>query len=55
MARAWYQVSLTTYLPLWVAQHAGARVGVAQVLFVLAGSLPAGAVLGGALSDRVGR
>ena len=55
MARAWYQVSLTTYLPLWVAQHDGARVGIAQVLFVLAGSLPAGAVLGGALSDRVGR
>ena len=55
MARAWYQVSLTTYLPLWVAQHDGAGVGIAQVLFVLAGSLPAGAVLGGALSDRVGR
>ena len=55
MARAWYQVSLITYLPLWVAQHDGARVGIAQVLFVLAGSLPAGAVLGGALSDRVGR
>ena len=55
MCRAWYQVSLTTYLPLWVAEHAGARVGIAQVLFVLAGSLPAGAVLGGALSDRVGR
>ena len=55
MARAWYQVSLTTYLPLWVAQHDGARVGIAQVLFVLAGSLPAGAVLGGALSDRAGR
>ena len=55
MTRAWYQVSLTTYLPLWVAGHGGARVGIAQVLFVLAGSLPAGAVLGGALSDRVGR
>ena len=55
MCRAWYQVSLTTYLPLWVAGHDGARVGIAQVLFVLAGSLPAGAVLGGALSDRVGR
>ena len=55
MCRAWYQVSLTTYLPLWVASHDGARVGIAQVLFVLAGSLPAGAVLGGALSDRVGR
>jgi FSR family fosmidomycin resistance protein-like MFS transporter len=55
MSRAWYQVSLTTYLPLWVAEHGSARVGIAQVLFVLAGSLPAGAVLGGALSDRVGR
>ena len=55
MSRAWYQVSLTTYLPLWVAEHADARVGVAHVLFVLAGSLPAGAVLGGALSDRAGR
>lgn len=55
MARAWYQVSLTTYLPLWVAQHDGARVGIAQVLFVLAGSLPAGAVLGGSLSDHLGR
>ena len=55
MTRAWYQVSLTTYLPLWVAEHAGARVGIVPVLFVLAGSLPAGAVLGGAISDRVGR
>ena len=55
MSRAWYQVSLTTYLPLWVAGHGGARVGIAQVLFVLAGSLPGGAVLGGVLSDRVGR
>ena len=55
MARAWYQVSLTTYLPLWIASHEGARTGLAQVLFVLVGSLPAGSLLGGTLSDRVGR
>ena len=55
MARAWYQVSLTTYLPLWIDSYPGARTGLAQVLFVLAGSLPAGSLLGGALSDRVGR
>ncbi len=55
MARAWYQVSLTTYLPLWIDSYAGARTGLAQVLFVLVGSLPAGSLLGGALSDRVGR
>ena len=55
MARAWYQVSLTTYLPLWIGSHEGARTGLAQVLFVLVGSLPAGSLLGGALSDRVGR
>ena len=55
MARAWYQVSLTTYLPLWIDSYDGARTGLAQVLFVLVGSLPAGSLLGGALSDRVGR
>ena len=55
MTRAWYQVSLTTYLPLWIAAHDGARVGPAQALFVLVGSLPAGSLLGGALSDRAGR
>ena len=55
MARAWYQVSLTTYLPLWIDSFDGARIGLAQVLFVLVGSLPAGSLLGGALSDRVGR
>ena len=55
MARAWYQVSLTTYLPLWIDSYDGARAGLAQVLFVLVGSLPAGSLLGGALSDRVGR
>ena len=55
MARAWYQVSLTTYLPLWIDTHDGARTGMAQVLFVLVGSLPVGSLLGGALSDRVGR
>ena len=55
MSRAWYQVSLTTYLPLWIDSHDGARIGLAQVLFVLVGSLPAGSLLGGALSDRVGR
>ena len=55
MARAWYQVSLTTYLPLWIDSYDGARTGLAQVLFVLVGALPAGSLLGGALSDRVGR
>ena len=55
MARAWYQVSLTTYLPLWIDSYDGARTGLAQVLFVLVGSLPAGSLLGGTLSDRVGR
>ena len=55
MTRAWYQVSLTTYLPLWIDSYDGARTGLAQVLFVLVGSLPAGSLLGGALSDRVGR
>ena len=55
MARAWYQVSLTTYLPLWIDSYDDARTGLAQVLFVLVGSLPAGSLLGGTLSDRVGR
>ena len=55
MARAWYQVSLTTYLPLWIDSYDGARTGLAQVLFVLVGALPAGSLLGGGLSDRVGR
>ena len=55
MTRAWYQVSLTTYLPLWIDAHGAARIGPGQALFVLVGSLPAGSLLGGALSDRAGR
>ena len=55
MARAWYQVALTTYLPLWIGTYDGARTAIAPVLFALVGSLPAGSLLGGSLSDRVGR
>lgn len=54
MARSWFQVSLTTYLPVWVESGGGSVAAGARLLSVLLFSIGAGSLIGGALADRVG-
>jgi MFS transporter, FSR family, fosmidomycin resistance protein len=54
MARSWYQVSLMTYLPIWI-QHQGHTIAVGgQFLFLFLLAVSLGSLTGGALSDRIG-
>ncbi|MBN1642680.1 MAG: MFS transporter [Anaerolineae bacterium] len=55
MSLAWYQVSLRTYLPMWIESRTGSLALGGQMLFVLAASMGVGSLLGGALSDRTDR
>jgi FSR family fosmidomycin resistance protein-like MFS transporter len=61
MFLAWFQWSFRTYLPTWIeaqrrALGEGRALAVAgQAMFVFSVALGAGTLLGGALSDRVGR
>ncbi|MFN8444786.1 MAG: MFS transporter [Caldilineaceae bacterium] len=54
MTRAWFQVSLTTYLPAWVESNGGTLAHGGQMLSLLLFSLGIGSMLGGPLSDRFG-
>jgi FSR family fosmidomycin resistance protein-like MFS transporter len=53
--RAWFQVSLTTYLPAWVENQGQSLAAGGRMLFVLLACVGLGSLLGGALSDRIGR
>ena len=53
-SRSWFQVSLISYLPLWVADSGGGTQLAGTLLFLLMASVSVGSLLGGALSDRVG-
>ena len=53
-ARSWFQVSLISYLPLWVTETGGSTQLAGTLLFALLASISVGSLLGGALSDRVG-
>lgn len=55
MARHWYQASITTFLPLWIDLQGKGTIGSPTVLFCLVGSIPIGSLVGGTLSDRLGR
>lgn len=55
MARAWFQVSLMTYLPVWIESNGGTIGQASQMLSILAFSIGAGSMFGGTASDRVGR
>ena len=55
MTRAWFQMSLITYLPTWVQSAGGSAADGAAMLFALAGPIGAGSLAGGWLSDRFGR
>lgn len=54
MARSWFQVSLMTYLPLWIESGGGSLTQASQMLSVFAFSIGAGSMFGGTASDRVG-
>lgn len=55
MCLSWFQGSFRTYLPLWIeSQGRSVAVG-GQMLFVLLAAMGVGSLIGGALSDRIGR
>jgi FSR family fosmidomycin resistance protein-like MFS transporter len=55
MCRSWVQVSLITYLPEWLQDQGWTLVRSSQMLTVLLVSISVGTLIGGTLSDRIGR
>ena len=55
MSRSWFQFSMMTYLPEWLQSQGWTAVHSGQMLTLLVGSIAAGALLGGVLSDHIGR
>ncbi len=55
MCRSWVQVSLITYLPEWLQGQGWTPVRSSQMLTVLLVSISVGTLIGGTLSDRIGR
>ncbi len=55
MTRAWFQLSLTTYLPTLLEDRGYSVVYGGQMLFVLSLLIGIGSLFGGILSDRFGR
>lgn len=54
MFRSWYQVALTTYLPIWVEDDGGTVAAGAQMLAIFAFSISLGSFFGGPAGDRFG-
>ena len=54
MTRAWFQVSLMTYLPVWIESEGGTVVQASRLLAAFAFAMGAGALFGGTISDRIG-
>ena len=52
MARSWFQLSIASFLPTWTAASLGST---AWPLVLFMGSVGAGSLSGGRLSDRIGR
>ena len=52
MSRSWFQLSITSFLPTWTADSLGST---AWPLVLFMGSVGAGSLSGGRLSDRIGR
>jgi FSR family fosmidomycin resistance protein-like MFS transporter len=53
--RAWFQASFMTYLPTWLEANGRSSAVGGQMLFVFMACVGVGSLIGGALSDRVGR
>jgi len=55
MTRSWFQFSLTSYLPVWLQSQGRTVAEGAQMLFLLSICVGLGSLIGGTLSDWVGR
>jgi FSR family fosmidomycin resistance protein-like MFS transporter len=55
MFLSWFQWSFRTYLPTWLQEQGQSLAVAGQMMFVFAIAMGAGTLLGGALSDRIGR
>lgn len=55
MTRTWFQVSLVTYLPEWMQKQGWSLAAGGQILAVSLVAVSIGSLLGGNLSDRIGR
>lgn len=55
MARSWFHLSMTTYLPAWAQSQGWDVVYGGRLLFLFAMGAGLGGLTGGPLSDRVGR
>lgn len=55
MCRNWFQVSLVTYLPEWMQSQGWSLTAAGPILFAMLLAMSLGSLLGGALSDRIGR
>lgn len=55
MFLAWFQWSFRTYLPTWIEEQGRSLAFAGQAMFLFAVASGAGTLLGGALSDRLGR
>ena len=53
MTRAWFQVSLNTYLPLWIESQGGTLAQASALLLTLSLAIGFGSLIGGTLSDRI--
>ncbi len=54
MARSWFQVALTTYLPAWIQSNGGSLAQGGQMLSLFLFATGAGSLLGGIVADRTG-
>lgn len=55
MCRSWFYVSFVTYLPTWMQGQGGSLAMGGKFLFAFTAFLSGGSLLGGVLSDRIGR
>jgi FSR family fosmidomycin resistance protein-like MFS transporter len=55
MCLSWFQGSFRTYLPIWVNGQRDSLAAGGSMMFVMMASMGVGSLVGGALSDRLGR
>lgn len=55
MCRSWFQLSLATYLPEWMQNQGWSLVASGRMLTALLVAVSMGTLIGGSLSDRIGR
>ena len=55
MARSWFEMSIKSYLPVWLEGEGWSLEAASQLFFFLLAAVGIGSLAGGALSDRIGR